>query len=118
MRSNTTMESTRWRKTVPRAVVIPAVFALGAVTAIGLRGNAGQPTPPVQPSVQALSTQNSFEQVADKIRPSVVFIQSRQTVKSPSMFRQEQNDGQGFVFPFQGGPGGGQFQIPRNGQGF
>ncbi|HLJ55049.1 MAG TPA: trypsin-like peptidase domain-containing protein [Chthonomonadaceae bacterium] len=112
------MNASRWQNAVPRAVVIPAVFALGAVAAIGLRGNAVEPPPPVQPSVQALSTQNSFEQVAEKLRPSVVFIQSRQTIKSPAQFRQEQFDGNGgFVFPFQGGPNGG-LQIPRNGQGF
>ncbi len=113
------MESTRWQKSVPRAVVIPAVFALGAVAAIGLRGNAGQPSTPVQPSVQAISTQNSFEQVAERLRPSVVFIQSRQTVKSPTMLRQGADDGEGgFAFPFQGGPGNGFQGIPRNGQPF
>jgi len=113
------MESTRWQRTVPRAVVIPAVFALGAVAAIGLRGNAGQPSAPVQPSAQAISTQNSFEQVADKLRPSVVFIQSRQAAKSPTMLRQGADDGDGgFVFPFQGGPGNGIPGFPRNGQPF
>ena len=107
-------ESSRWQKTMPRAVVIPAVFALGAVAAIGLRGNAGQPSTPVQPPAQAISMQNSFEQVAEKLRPSVVFIQSRQNAKSPAMFRQGADDGEGgFVFPFQGGPG-----VPRNGQPF
>jgi len=112
------MESTRWRKSVPRAVVIPTVFALGAVAAIGLRGYAGQPSAPVQPATQAITMQNSFEQVADKLRPSVVFIESRQNIKSPAMFRQGADDGdQPFVFPFQGGPGNG-FGIPRNGQPF
>jgi len=112
------MESTRWRKAVPRAVVIPAVFALGAVAAIGLRGNAGQPSAPVQPATQAITMQNSFEQVADKLRPSVVFIQSRQNVKSPVMLRQGADDGdEGFAFPF-GGPGNGFPGIPRNGQPF
>lgn len=100
------MESTRWHNRMPRAVAIPAVFALGAVAAIGLRGNAGQPSAPVQPPAQAITMQNSFEQVADKLRPSVVFIQSRQNVKSPILFHQGQDDGNGgFVFPFQGGPG-------------
>jgi S1-C subfamily serine protease len=81
------MQFTRWQKRAPRAVVIPVVFALGAVAAIGLRGNAVQPSTPVQPPAQAISMQNSFEQVADKLRPSVVFIQSRQNVKSPVMFQ-------------------------------
>jgi serine protease Do len=102
------MESTRWHNRMPRAVVIPAVFALGAVTAIGLRGNAGQPSAPVQPPIQAITMQNSFEQVADKLRPSVVFIQSRQSVKSPTMLRQGADDGQGFAFPFPDLPGNGQ----------
>ncbi len=113
------MDSTRWQKNVPRAVVIPAVFALGAVAAIGLRGNAGQPSTPVQPATQAITMQNSFEQVAEKLRPSVVFIQSRQSVKSPAMFRQGADDGeQQFVFPFQGAPGNGLRGMPRNGQPF
>ncbi len=113
------MNSTRWQKTMPRAVAIPAVFALGAVAAIGLRGNAGQPGPPVQPPAQAITMQNSFEQVAEKLRPSVVFIQSRQNIETPSMPRQGADDGEeGFVFPFQGGPGNGFPGIPRNGQPF
>jgi len=113
------MNSTRWQSRLPRAAVIPAVFALGAVAAIGLRGNAGQPGVPVQPPAQAITMQNSFEQVADKLRQSVVFIQSRQTIKSPGMLRQGQFDG-GQAFPFQdipGFPGGRQFrmmpQMPR-----
>jgi serine protease Do len=105
------MQSTRWQNLAPRAVVIPAVFALGACAAIGLRGNAGQPGAPVQPPAQAITMQNSFEQVADKLRPSVVFIQSRQNAKSPAMLRQGADDGEGgFAFPFQG--------MPRNGQPF
>jgi serine protease Do len=100
------MQSTRWQERMPRAVVIPAVFALGAVAAIGLRGNAGQPSAPLQPPAQAISMQNSFEQVADKLRPSVVFIQSRQNVKGPAMFRQGADGPQGN--PFQDFPGLGQ----------
>src|SRR6185437_9270953 len=82
------MQSTQRLKKAPRTVVIPAVFALGAVAAIGLRGNAGQPaetTPPIQPPTQALSMQNAFEQVANRLRPSVVYIKSRQAATSPAM---------------------------------
>jgi len=102
------MQFTRWQKRAPRAVVIPVVFALGAVAAIGLRGNAVQPSTPVQPPAQAISMQNSFEQVADKLRPSVVFIQSRQNVKSPVMFQQGADGDDGFPFQFPGMPGNGQ----------
>ncbi len=113
------MESTRWHNLMPRAVAIPAVFALGAVAVIGLRGNAGQPGTPVQPPVQAITMQNSFEQVADKLRPSVVFIQSRQTMKSPAVFRQGADGDDGLTFPFPQLPGGGGFQFgPGNGQRF
>jgi serine protease Do len=113
------MQSTRWQNRAPRAIVIPAAFALGAVAVIGLRGNAGQQNvnPPVQPPAQALSIQTAFEQVADKLRPSVVFIKSRQTVRPSQGFRQEA-DGDGdnatpFDFPgFPGLPGGrGQFRT-------
>jgi serine protease Do len=111
------MQSTRWQKRVPRAVVIPAVFALGAVAAIGLRGQAGQQAnnPPVQPPTQALSIQSAFEQVAEHLRPSVVFIKSRQNLKSPALFRQGADDddsGLPFSFPgFPGGPGSGGRQF-------
>ena len=64
----------------------PAVieaFVLGAgLTAASLRGNAGQQKPPVQPPVQALELQNAFEQVADHLNPSIVFIRSRQAAKA------------------------------------
>lgn len=103
------MQNTRWQNQVPRAVFIPAVFALGAVAAIGIRGNAGQPTTPVQPPVQALSLQSSFEQVADRLRPSVVFIQSRQNVRQAGLL---QGDDQNPIFPFGNLPGGGrQFRL-------
>jgi len=111
------MQSTRWQNRAPRAVVIPAVFALGAIAAIGLRGNAGQhdTVTPVQPPAQAITMQNSFEQVADKLRPSVVYIQSRQNVKTPVEFQQgaDGDDGLPFTFPgFPNIPGGGrQFRM-------
>src|SRR5205085_4384446 len=113
------MQSTRWQNRVPRAMVIPAVFALGAVAAMGLRGQAGQQEnhPPVQPPAQALNLQSAFEQVADKLRPSVVFIRSRHTFKTPTVLRRgAQDDGNdnpfGFVFPNVPGQGGGrQFRM-------
>src|SRR5579871_4596034 len=90
-----TMQSTRWLNRAPRAIVVPAAFVLGAVAVIGLRGNAGQhnTTPPVQPPVQALDIQTAFEQVADKLRPSVVYIKSRQTIAPTSSFRQGADNG-------------------------
>lgn len=98
-----------------RIIVIPAVFGLGVAAAVGIRNNANsqQAAPPVQPSQQVLSIQNAFEQVADKLRPSVVYIESRQTMKAPQTYRFRQGADDGdmpFNFPgFQGFPGfGGQ----------
>src|SRR5580700_5470381 len=92
-------QSTTWQRRVARVAVIPTVFALGCAAAIATNGKAGSQnvTPPVQPSTQVLGVQSAFEQVAEKMRPSVVYIQSRQTVESggPMMrFRQGRNDGQ------------------------
>src|SRR5579859_7812921 len=110
MRRTTDMISTRWQKRVPRAVIIPTVFALGAVTAIGLRGNAGQPTltePPVQPTAQVLDMQNTFEQVATKLRPSVVSITSRVPVRNTGLQIPDFGGGQDpFQFFFPNTPGG------------
>ena len=119
------MNISRLRHSAPRVVIIPVAFALGAATVMGMRGNAGsqQNSPPLQPSAQALSTQAAFEQVAVKLRPSVVFIRSRQTIKQTA-FRgmpqqgDDQNGGGDLPFPFfrapQGGsgaPNGRQFRI-------
>jgi serine protease Do len=103
-------------KRLLRAAIIPGVFALGAVTAVGLRGNAGQPAPPVQPPAQALDIQSAFEQVADKLRPSVVFIKSRQAVSTGAQFRRNQfpGDDSRDESPFQlfpNTPGGRQFRM-------
>ena len=111
------MQDSRWQR-VPRTVMIPAAFALGAISFGCLRGPAGSQAvpPPVQPSQQVLSMQTAFEQVADKLRPSVVYIKSRQTVNAPSGFRQGQfgqapgdgDDNSPFGFNFPGIPRGGQ----------
>ena len=104
------MTSTRWQKRMARAAIIPAAFALGAVAAIGLRGNAGQSLstePPVQPTAQVLGTQQTFEQVATKLRPSVVSIRSRVAVRNTGMQIPDMGGGQDpFQFFFRGGPGG------------
>ena len=103
------MESTRLQNRMPRAVTVSAIFALGAVAAIGLRGNAGQPVstpPPVQPSAQVLDIQNAFEKVADKLRPSVVSIRSRQTTRGVSLQQPGMGDSQDPFQFFFGGPGG------------
>lgn len=95
---------------VPFVLGIPVVFGLGAVFAMGLRGNAvAQNTkPPVQPTAQALELQTAFEQVADAIRPSVVFIRTRQNARTA------QDDGGGdspFDFNIPGMPR--NFRAPR-----
>lgn len=89
---------------VPFMVGIPVVFGLGVITAMGLRGNAGAQNtkPPVQPTAQALELQTAFEQVAEAIRPSVVFIRAKQTARTA------QDDGEG----------GGDFGIPGLPRGF
>jgi serine protease Do len=117
------MRTSRFKRTATRAALVPIAFGLGAVTVLGVRGsNAGsqQNTPPLQPPAQALSMQSAFEQVAVKLRPSVVFIRSRQAVKQTS-FRgmpqegADQGDGNDMPFPFfqspQGGQGGRQFHM-------
>lgn len=115
------MNSSRLKKNATRVAIVPVAFGLGAVTVLGLRGsNAGsqQNTPPVQPPAQALSMQNAFEQVANKLRPSVVFIRSRQQARptsyrtSPFQQGSDQGDGQDNPFQFFFGPGG-----PQGGQG-
>jgi len=115
------MSTSRFKRNATRAVAIPVAFGLGAVTVLGVRGtNAGsqQNTPPVQPPQQALSMQNAFEQVAVKLRPSVVFIRSRQSAKAVSSrgipmqgFGDDQGDA--FPFPFLRSPQGGQGQGGR-----
>lgn len=120
------MNTSRFKKNATRVAIVPVAFGLGAVTVLGVRGShAGsqQNTPPVQPPAQALSMQNAFEQVAGKLRPSVVFIRSRQSVKPTSLRSrglQSQNPGDGSDSPFpflfggpqgQPGQGGRQFRI-------
>ena len=121
------MEKTRLKKSVPGAVLLTTGIVIGGFVVSGLRGNAGQPspqTPPVQPPVQALQIETAFEQVADKLRPSVVFIKSRQAATQPGMFRnggwQENQDGGDVPNPFDLFPGlprgNGQFRmIPPSG---
>jgi len=120
------MSTSQFKKNASRAVVIPVAFGLGAVTVLGLRGSSAgsqQNMPPVQPPAQALSIQNDFEQVAVKLRPSVVFIRSRQTIKQTSLHgmplqSDDQGDGTGggLPFPFFRSPQGGQGQDAPNGR--
>jgi len=91
------------------------VLGLSTLAFVGLRGNAGQQstTPPITPTAQVLDMQNAFEQVAQKLRPSVVYIRSRQTVSSMrgmggiGGLGQDQQDASPFDFPGvpQGGNG-------------
>jgi serine protease Do len=86
----------------------------GALAFVGLKGNAvpQNAVPPVQPTQQALNIQDDFEKVADKLRPSVVSIKSRQTITGPSL-RMGADDGQDN--PLGGLPF--QFQFPNGGNG-
>ncbi|HLK59159.1 MAG TPA: hypothetical protein VKU00_21535, partial [Chthonomonadaceae bacterium] len=100
------MQTLTWRQRASRVLVIPVVFGLGVATTLALHHNANSAPsgPPVQPPAQALSTEAAFEQVADKLRPSVVFITSRQSVGTTKM-RSSADDGQDFP-GFPGAPGG------------
>ncbi len=112
------MQSMQWQNRVRRVGVVPAAIALGAIATMGLRGQAVQQpnNPPLQPPVQALNIQSAFEQVADRLRPSVVFIKSRQTETNPTL-RPGADEGDtspfGFSFPGFPGQGGGPGQQFR-----
>ncbi|HZT40887.1 MAG TPA: trypsin-like peptidase domain-containing protein [Chthonomonadaceae bacterium] len=108
------MKLTRWQKRMARAAVIPAAFVIGAVAAVGLRGNAGQSLttePPVQPTAQVLGTQETFEQVATKLQPVVVSITSRVPVRNTSMQMPDMGGQDPFLYFFRNMPGGGQRQF-------
>ena len=111
------MQSTKWQKKAPRAVVAALALGASAVAFTGMRGHAAPQNntpPPVQPTAQVLNIQTAFEQVAEKLRPSVVYIRSRQTV-TPTSFQGGQGDPFGGMgFP-QGPNGGPRFRMmPRN----
>jgi serine protease Do len=85
----------------------------GALVALGLKGytEPQNSTPPVTPTAQALGIQDDFEKVADKLRPSVVSIKSRQTINGPVLRgagQGQDNPFGGLQFQFPGAPGGGQ----------
>ncbi len=108
------METMSWKQKTPLLVAVPVVFGLGAITAMGLRGNAGAQNnkPPVQPGTQVVEMQNAFEQVAETLRPSIVFIRAKQAAPA-------QGEGGDNPFHFPGVPeGDGQDnpfgRIPRN----
>ncbi len=102
------MVSTRWQKRIPRALLAGTALGTGALALTGLRGNAGPQNtpPPVQPSAQVLNIQDAFEKVADKLRPSVVYIVSRQTVTNTALRGGDDENPFGFTFPQV--PGGGR----------
>ena len=91
-------------------MVVAAALGVGTVAFTTVRGvNAGaqNTTPPVQPSPQVLSIQSAFETVADKLRPSVVYIKSRQSLASTAA----QGDDNPFGFPLPQVPGNRQFRF-------
>lgn len=104
-----------WKHWGARAAALPALIAAGAIAFSLIRGHAGQQNPPVQPPAQVIELQTAFEQVAEKLRPAVVHIQSRRTVSRPTLFGDDDaNPFQGLPFEFFGGPGGRQFRMmPR-----
>ena len=119
------MENTSWQKRAARFALIPAVFSLGCAATLFTRSSAVSQTatPPVNPSPQVLNVQTAFEQVAEKLRPAVVFIKSQQTISNNGnsfQFRQGRDDGQSLPFSIPGFPGfgqgnGGQFRIMPQG---
>ena len=109
------MHSTRWQKRVPRTLIAGTALGLGAITFTNLHVKAGAQNtpPPVQPSAQVLNIQSAFEQVAEKLRPSVVYIQSRQTVTNTAFSQGQDDNPFGFNFGPQApnGPNGRQFRL-------
>ena len=106
------MQHNDWKTKAARTAIVPAAFVLGVgLTAAGLRGNAGQQAakPPVTPPAQALEIQSAFEQVADHLNPSIVFISSRQAAKVGGA------DESPFNFQFPGGGGGRGFRLNPGG---
>lgn len=108
------MQAIQWQKRLPKIVVVGAVLGVGSVAFSTLHYNAGaqNTTPPVQPSAQVLNLQSAFEQVADKLRPSVVYIRSRQSAKTAA-----QADDNPFGFALPQLPNNRQFRVlpPRRG---
>jgi Do/DeqQ family serine protease len=105
------MENPSSRYKYARAAFVPAVFGLGAITAMGLRGNADPAKPPVQPAPQALELQNAFENVAESVRPAVVFIKSRQSASA--LAGEEENPMFDFRIPGAPGEGNPFRNMPR-----
>ena len=114
------MQNTPRMNNLSRNLIVPTAFVLGVgLTAASLRGNAGQQAakPPVQPPVQALELQNAFEQVADHLNPSIVFIRSRQAAKAVRATGGDEEDTP-FNFPgIPGAPNGRGFRMgPQSGR--
>ncbi|MBC7528045.1 MAG: trypsin-like peptidase domain-containing protein, partial [Chthonomonadaceae bacterium] len=91
------------KSNIIRRTSVPVVFALGAITALSFRGNAISPGSPVLPPPQALEAQTASEQVAEKLRPSVVFIES--LVKARPVAQTPQDGGGENLFGFPSVPG-------------
>jgi hypothetical protein len=107
------MVSKRWQKRLPSALLIGTALGTGTLALSSLRTNAGPQTttPPVQPSAQVLNIQDAFEKVADHLRPSVVYIRSRQMVSNAAMRGGDDDNPFGFTFPQAPGGNGRQFRV-------
>ena len=100
------------KSNIIRRTSVPVVFALGAITALSFRGNAISPGSPVLPPPQALEAQTASEQVAEKLRPSVVFIESLVKARPVAQTPQDGGGENPFGFPsVPGAPGSPRFRM-------
>ncbi|MDE2126448.1 MAG: trypsin-like peptidase domain-containing protein [Armatimonadetes bacterium] len=101
---------------VARFIAPPVLIALGAVAVMALRASptaAALNDPPVIPSQQVLGIQQNFEQVAERLRPSIVLIKSIHVLggggqRSRIVPGAWQGQGQNPFQFFFGNPGNGQ----------
>jgi serine protease Do len=99
--------------------IAAGVVALGGLSALGINtfGQRAKSTAQVAPTPPqtVVDTQTAFENVAQTVRPAIVSITSRMTIKQAAF---DSSDGSspgdlGDLFGGQGGPGGPGIQMPR-----
>ena len=73
---------------------LPVTLAIGVLMGLGFNGHARSTpgVPPVQPTPSAVGIQSNFEQVADKLRPTIVFIKCQLGGRSPMDVRESGMD--------------------------